>query len=460
MKINKLLLTAAMFAAVSCSTQGGEQDYGNLTKVDFLPTEKSFINPERGFYSGRDFRGANISPMTVANVQSYRLQGRSLIYLGFYLDAYMDGDIADSYLQAIQKTFDALRQGGCKAILRFAYKWDYNESDHPWDATVEQTMRHIEQLSPLLRENADVIYTMQAGFIGAWGEWYYTDHFNYQASTAAQFAPRKALVDALLAALPESRQVCVRTPEYKMKMYGLSVADTLTAATAHNGSAKARVAGHNDCFVASSSDYGTFNSPNDRIFWAGDTRYTIMGGETCNPCSYSKCDNTLKDLAEQHWSYLNIGYHSSVISGWRSEGCFNEIERRLGYRLTITEGYVKTSLNAGGNMRVVLKVANEGFAAPMNPRDVELVLVAADGSEEHFAVDANPRTWYAGTTSTVDTTVALPAGMKAGTYKLYLNLPDPCERLRSDARYSIRLANRDVWDEEKGYNYITDVNIK
>ena len=37
-------------------------------------------------------------------------------------------------------------------------------------------------------------------------------------------------------------------------------------------------------------DYGTFdNESNDRAFWKRDTRYTLMGGETCKVSDYCKC---------------------------------------------------------------------------------------------------------------------------------------------------------------------------
>ena len=149
------------------------------------------------------------------------------------------------------------------------------------DPEVSIVLRHVEQLKPLLQKNEDVIFVMQAGFVGTWGEWYYTGHFNFQPSQNADYLPRKQLTEALLDALPASRQIELRTPQFKMRMYGLSVKDTLTAGTAHNGSPESRLAGHNDCFGASVNDYGTFdNETKDREFWKADSRYTIMGGET------------------------------------------------------------------------------------------------------------------------------------------------------------------------------------
>ena len=50
--------------------------------------------------------------------------------------------------------------------------------------------------------------------------------------------------------------------------------------------------------------------------------------------------------------------------------------------------------------------------------------------------------------------------MASGEYKLYLNLPDPYESIHNDPRFSIRLANENVWEAETGYNYIATINVE
>ena len=42
---------------------------------------------------------------------------------------------------------------------------------------------------------------------------------------------------------------------------------------------------------------------------------------------------------------------------------------------------------------------------------------------------------------------------------MYLCLPDPEETLKDDPRYSIRLANTDMWDETEGWNLLTTINL-
>lgn len=455
-------LAFAATAMLACGPVDQPNPYEGLTEVTFTSHNKRITNPERGLYSQESFHSMDTKPMTATKVKAARTAGRTLYLTLFYLESYIDCDIEQAFLDNMQATFDALREGGAKAIVRFGYT--NSEDSKPWDATQEQVLRHIEQVTPILMKNADVIYTIQAGFIGVWGEWYYTSNFHYPIKTAEQYADRRKVVDGLLNALPKDRQVELRTPEFKMKMYNVGLADTLTIATAHNGTDLARLAGHNDCFLASSSDTGTFENSRgtgDWLFWDAETRYTIMGGETCGN-QYPKlcgCDNALQRMEEQHWSYLNIGYHQGVISGWRTGGCYEEIENRLGYRLALTNGYFSSNAVAGQDYRVVLNIQNTGFAAPMNLRGCELVLVNEAGAATKYVLsDVDPRFWFEKSISTIDTTITLPA--EAGEYKLYLNLPDGYESLANDPKFSIQLANTGCWDEKTGYNFISNVTVK
>lgn len=95
----------------------------------------------------------------------------------FYQNELRDKLISDDFLQRIKNNMEALRAGGAKSVLRFAYT--SSESDKPWDAPWSITKQHIEQLKPILQEYADVIYVLEAGFVGVWGEWYYTDNYNF-----------------------------------------------------------------------------------------------------------------------------------------------------------------------------------------------------------------------------------------------------------------------------------------
>ena len=443
---------------IQCGGGGGGGSEG-MVSVTYTESSDDFFNPERGFYSGKSFHSESNSPLSKTTAQSARLNGRSLMLLEFYLEEFIDSDISSKYLTLVENSLKALRDGGIKCILRFAYKNNHNEDDHPWDATEAQVLRHITQLKPLLQSYSDVIFVMQAGFVGSWGEWYYTDNFVQNPSTDADYLPRKHVLEALLDALPADRQIQLRTPVFKTKLLGLSWTDTITEATAHNGSAVSRVGGHNDCFVASSGDQGTFHNNNERNFWKADSKYTIMGGETCAVSDYCHCASSgsipgaISELESYHWTYLNMSYNTSVLNIWKSEDCYEEASRRLGYRLVLNEASFTGSPVAGGTMDVVLKLQNKGFAAPMNPRGAYLVLSSATGSElGRWELGSDPRTWQPDKGEiTVSKTITLPSSA-SGPVSLSLSLPDGSDSLKDNVNYSIRLANDDVWDQAKGLN--------
>ena len=461
---------AALFAASamifsSCEPENqpennGDEthEYKNMAHAVYAESDKAFPNPERGFYFVDDFNSPADNPVGANTISVNRRFNRTIAYHGYYLTDYMESDIAEDYLELIRKNMQVLRNGGAKCVIRFAYKTDMYETGHPWDASPQWVARHIEQVKPILQEYGDVILVYQAGYVGVWGEWYYTDYFVSGPQTPEEHALRKQVTDAMLEALPKDRQIALRTPMFARMMYAQDYTDTLTIATAHDGSDRSRLSAFNDCFGASQSDQGTFSGSESREFWKKNTKYVFMGGETCAMSNFCKCEQTLQDMEDYHWTYLNSEYNTDVISRWRNTGCYDEIERRLGYRLSLSDVWQTITAAAGEDFRVVLKIKNTGFSALINPRDVELVLVDGKGNKTVFEQEDDPRFWFAGETVTLDKTVKIPADA-SGICKLYLNLPDPKETLHDNPLFSIRLANDDIWDEETGYNKIAEFTL-
>ena len=170
---------------------------------------------------------------------------------------------------------------------------------------------------------------MQAGFIGAWGEWHTSTNGLDNA------ADKQEILEALLDVTPASRTVHVRYPPDKEAMYG----SPLTATTAFNGSYAARTGHHNDCFLSSDTDVGTY--PDDEVeqwksYLEADTLYVPIGGETCDVHSRGQCATATAEMARLHYSYLNRDYHTDVIDGWINEGCYEDIRRSMGYRLQMS----------------------------------------------------------------------------------------------------------------------------
>jgi len=390
------------------------------------------LNPERGLFQFRDLR----SP---GNLGALRDEGYTLIYGKALIDDYRDRDIDAALLEELTAAFSAVRSAGLKVLPRFYYA---DDGDSP-DAPLSQVLAHIEQLTAVLRENADVIAVLHAGFVGAWGEWH--------ASTNDLTAPaaRKQIFDALLAALPADRMVLSRRPSFKEAAYG----GPLSAATAFDGSSLSRVGHLNDCFLASDNDVGTYQIEGERDYAIADSAFVPVGGETCgvNP-PRSECASALEEMALLHWSFLNTSYHSDVIEGFRTNGCMPSIACRLGYRFAIVRHASPEALAPGSTLALTLRVVNDGFAPMYNPRPLELVL---DGPvRRELMVDVDPRSFAPGELVDVCLASALPDDLPPGMYRLGIRMPDAASSLADDPRYAVRFANAASWDAVTGTNLL------
>lgn len=411
------------------------------TVLTFVPTEAEFANPERGFYAHREVQ-AEGPPMAAGDLNTLRTAGITVVLRLYYLRSFRDRPLSQAQLDLFVADMTALRAAGVKAVLRFAYSQHETEPDAPLDIV----LGHIAQLQPLFEAHSDVVAVVQAGFLGTWGEWH---HSTTGTNTTEA---RRATTEALLAAFPTDRFLQVRTPFYKRDIFDRS--DPITPAEAHTGENVARVGHHNDCFLASADDYGTFPTQADRDFTAADTRFSPSGGETCNPNPpRSECPTALTELATFHYSYLNRDYHPAVLASWIAGDCMPEVRRRLGYRLALTSGQVTTAARPGVAFHLTLAVENHGWAAPFNPRPVEVVLRHTVNGERYVArLSDDPRFWEAGLSATVDAIVGLPSDLPTGDYNVLLNLPDGRLSLYERPQFSIRLANEGLWEEETGYN--------
>ncbi len=436
-----------------------------LQSVHYPLSDETLPNPERGLYWHADTHASHYQRVHPQQLRAVRQKhGITLVYRGFILDDFVHAPISNAFLDSMAADFAAIRQAGMKAIVRFAYT---DSIDPPpgksWppvppygDADLQRILTHIEQLEPLLRANADVIAVVQAGFIGIWGEWYYTDHFSGAkpgVMEAHHWDARRQVVMRLLQALPSTHAVQVRTPRYKRIIIGSN--QPLNRKTAGTGRPVARIGLHNDCFLGSETDMGTYDDLKaDFAYLEADTRYVPVGGETCQPNPpRSACPNPVVEMERLHWSFLNARYHPDVLDSWRQGGCMEIVERRLGYRLALTEARYAPVARRGGVWRLRLDLLNTGFAAPYLPRGVEVVLRHRDtGSEYRADLGVDLRRALPQLPRRIQQNIQIPGDMPAGRYTVLVHLADPAAGLASRAEYAVRLANPDLWEPETGYN--------
>lgn len=451
-----ILPLLALLAACGTQTQGNPPTDSNPNPsplsgktVTYSPSDEVFLNPERGFRPGVQLGYSQGSTsLAGVNLPGMRGRGYTLIQAYISLEPFQGGPISDTYLNQLRGRLQAMRDAGIKGSVRFWYTW--GGTPRSSKATI---LGHIRQLTPLLRDYADVIVALQAGFLGSWGEW--GDHGEMNSADN-----KRELVNALLAALPSDRRVQLRTVEHLRLFVPGGISETQAFDANFIGS---RLGHHNDCFMVNQSDAGTYawgdpQRTTDRNYLSSMSKYMPIGGEMCgdvpeagsDPYNRRTPQGQLDELARFNWSWISNDFGN--IDRWRQWGIYDTIARKLGYRFVLTQSVVP-EVASGGRLRLSFTVRNDGWAAPFNPRPVRVVLRNTQSRQVYsLSVNADPRRWFAGGTQTIEVDQPLPAGITPGSYEVLLHFPDPYPSIAARPEYAIRLANPEVWEATTGYN--------
>ena len=418
-----------------------------------------FPNPERGFtdeLGGETMLSDSKNHVVKPEADWYfeEFGGKqTLTVLIYYLGNYKTKDLSAKILQGFDEDMQILRDNGFKCVLRFAYDWNSKK-----DAELIWVKRHIEQLKPHLAANSDVIYVMETGFVGQWGEWYYSSNFGNETQKLNN--NRRQVLEAMLDACPSNRFLLVRYPLIKLSYLGDEV--PLSAEEAFSGSIRARIGHHNDAFLADWGNDGTYgrdgDGPDDdpvlRQYIADETLFVPNGGETNVEGSLAKQVYTQaeSEMSKYHWSFCGYSYSRDVTDRWRSSGIYDNLDRKMGYRYQLTTATIPSVATAGGEARVELKIKNAGYAPLYNERKAYIVL-RNQQSVFSIQLSTDPRRWLPnGVVTTIDENVTIPEDIPNGTYEVYLHMPDAAESLAADPRYAVRFANVGTWDATTGMN--------
>ena len=462
---NKYLITL-LILLVSGSCKSNEQPNPSVEigkTVDYNESNAVIANPERGlqkysitnnnYNTQSDY--SNLSQPTLAGWRSGE-DKVTVLFRYFLIDAFLNTDISQTYLNNIQKDFDIIRNSGLKCLVRFSYS--NRQGSSPQQPSKEQILRHLLQLKPLLTANRDVILTHQAGFLGTWGEWYYTNstEFGDEGSiNSGQWNNRKDIINAMLEATPEEIPLQVRYPRVKKTMYGNG---QLNESTAYQNTPNARIGFFNDAFLNNWGDMGTFSVSSesqspigtaDYNYLANETKYTPMSGET-NGLNPPRTDaaNALNEMELANWTCINRDYFTAVWTNWINANRYDDILKKLGYRFVLRNSTFAIDNN---QLSVKINLENVGAARLFKQRSAYLVLQHADnsGQTHSFLLNTDPRTWEKSVL--IEQTIDI-SSLSQGTYDCYLHLPDANASIAARPEYAIQMANEGLWNPDNGYN--------
>lgn len=403
-----------------------------------------------------------LDPTTVSNAVA---NGQTQVYRYFYMERYLAQDtIEQAYLDLITADIATVRNAGAKLIIRFAYS-NTDIETYPYgnpDPVLSRVLAHINALAPVLNAGADVIEAVQAGFIGIWGEWYYTA--NYTAGTDPSAAPttqnwsdRKAVLAALLSQLDARIFILVRYVGIKPNYFGQTTRPTDTTL----GGYWDRMGFHDDAIGApGGDDYGTFSTftwagwanpvSDSQAFLASHTHVPFGGEIASSNVTYAAFKNEMATYHANFWNPSDFA-GSQAGQGWTA-GNLTEIGQVLGHRLRLVSATLPTTGAHGGATAVAITIANDGIGYPLRNWPVYLDFVPTGaGTLTSVQLNGDLRMCGPSGSTLVGGTVTLPA--TADTYAMHLRIADPSPSLASNAKYCLQMANTGgVWNAGTGRN--------
>ena len=405
--------------------------------VTYQTNNSVISNPEKGFYHYTSTgSGGGYNLLNQTTLSNYRTtENITVIQRQFFLRDFITGiPITSTYLTNMQTDFNRIRNAGAKVIVRFTYT---SNTATVYQPTKTQILFHIQQLTPVINANRDVIVSIQAGFIGKYGEWYYTGssefgNADYTIYTATQWANRKVVMDAMINSFNILIPLQVRYVYIKQKMYGNSYVG--------------RVGFYNDAFLNQWGDSGTFlvsgaggiPTAADITYWQTATINNPVSGETnMVNAPRTNCTNAILEMDRFNWSLINKDYFPTVISGWQTNGCFTTIQKSIGYDFRLNSSNITNGV-------LTINIGNYGWANLFKDRKAFLVCKNTTTNVNYsFLIDNNIKNIR--TANYTITTNLAALGLPVGSYKLFLNLPDS---FISNKLYSIQTSNLNTWTTE------------
>lgn len=401
------------------------------------------------------------------------------------------GAIPGATLTAYTASFAAARARGMKLIVRFVYGSSIS------DPAITLIESQAAQLAPILKANSDVIHVVQAGFIGAYGEW--ADSANGNDLKVN----KRRVKDAVLAMVPTEIPVNFTQLYPPMEDWfgsGQAPASPLAASEAFTASPKARSGFHGDCFLTGNGDSFTYTGPSQvqdfvitssralqRAYAATASEYVPWGGETCNNSQGAgvqqrvQCDGSLVSPAitdeigqtggilnegpRYHLNYLNNSFAPNFVTEWQASfnattrpanPCYGTITNKMGYRFQFDSITHNATVTRGTTIVFDVAMRNVGWSRIFSQRRLHVIVKPLTGSDIDCASATQLRQLHSQSSNseTVRVSCAIPAGAATGNATVFLQMPDDHASISATRAYMIQPANANngsqTWDNTLG----------
>jgi Domain of unknown function (DUF4874)/Domain of unknown function (DUF4832) len=463
----KTMLAWTVAGLLATAASLSSADAQPVMKALFSPNPKTISTSEGAPYGDCDFwtkgpsdcnKQSNFGYGPTKIVRLYICLSGEVVLGSCSQQPAVSGPLSQARVNRINAGIAGYAGTGIRLIIRFVYNFG-DIGPAAMDAPISVILAHVDQLAPALLANKDLIFALEAGFIGTWGEWHHSTNGNDSAGA------HKALLDKELSYFSGLFPILIRYPGDLLLYAGASAR-------------RPELGIHNDYYASNVNDGSTWIPCSPALgycvkgytvarmmsYAAAISAKSVYAGEF--GAAYPKlqnCDALDKYSALFHLQSISLYPDPpAVAAGLRKESCAASFFDQVGTRIVLKQTEIRGHPTPGGSLSLALTMVNAGYGRVVRQRPATLILSQNGQTIARIPIPANsldlgilqrnkPKTFRFKFT--------LPQTLVSGPVSAALFIPDPAPSLSSQAAYALPLnsldqSNRSIFDPATGYNLI------
>ena len=375
------------------------------------------------------------------------------------------GPLSAAMLKDMDERLAAFNGTGMRLLLRFTYNFG-PIGPGAMDAPIDVIAENIDQVAPIVRRHKDLVFALEAGFIGTWGEWHDSTIGNETATAQKIVLDRERnYFDGLFPILVRDVGQLVQYTGTLAPQPGLGMHDDYYASNSSDASTWSTCATRSGFCLSgyTTEQFQTYGANvAEKVMFAGEFGAFYPPLQSCsalNQYSYT-----------YHPQSITLHPYPAVGTELQNEGCVKSFYNKVGTRIVLQNVKVIGDARPGGRLYVTATMVNDGYGRVIRERPVDLILIqnGLEAGKIEIPIEKMDLRALASEISPVPSTFAfeirLPESLNRGPLTMALFIKDPASSLHPKAAYALPLNSLDkdaqaLFNTTDGLNRIATFDI-
>lgn len=373
------------------------------------------------------------------------------------------GPLSPSMLKNMEQRLAAYAGSGMRILLRFTYNFGPIGPESK-DAPINLIAEHLDQVAPIVLRHRDLIFALEPGFIGTWGEWH--DSTSGNETAAAQ----RVVLDKERYYFGGRFPILVRDVGQLVQYTGsLTLQPDFGLDDDYYASNSTDASTWSPCATRSGFCLRQYTPAQFEAYGTGVAGQTMFLGEfgALYPALQS-C--AALDTYSYAYHLQSIGIDSLHITQVPEENCLKSFLNKTGARIVLQRIRLIGTAHRGGRLYLEVTLVNAGYGRVIRQRPTVLVLLQDSLEIGRIEIPMGKmdlrklESASAPKPATFAFEFRLPRVVHPGPLTVALQIQDPSPTLRPQPAYalpfnSLDKSGRSVFNPHNGLNRLATIGI-